>query len=236
MNGFQKVGLGVGIGSLVVVCLVAYLWWSSPVISFGATSQRNVSTQEARIQGEFRGSSQTGFASGAAPGASAAPSGASPLNSTATYPQGMPALPQVPAPLFGRGGASEGGGARPPSSTDMALSAIAIGKNGAPSLNLIQQRLQALVADGRQPTPSEVDLVLADLQKNQGSNVVAGVDLQVMRDNLAHTNRIAKIAKEIQGIAANPAKGDELRIAALVAEMQRRQGAMASPMVAQGQR
>ena len=118
----------------------------------------------------------------------------------------------------------------------MALSAIATGKNGAPSLNLIQQRLQALVADGRQPTPSEVDLVLADLQKNQGSNVVAGVDLQVMRDNLAHTNRIAEIAKEIQGIAANPAKGDELRIAALVAEMQRRQGAMASPMVAQGQR
>jgi hypothetical protein len=64
---------------------------------------------------------------------------------------------------------------------------LPIGKPGAPSIEGIQQRLQALVANGRQPTAKEVDAVLADLQKNQGSNVVGGVNLQALRDNLARS-------------------------------------------------
>ncbi len=236
MNSFQKVGLGAGIGSLMVVGLGAYLWWSTPPIEVSASSQPRASTHEAQSMAVKKRFDQQDLSDVAAVEISKNHADASPWSPQGAHIQATPALPEVPHPFFGKGGASQSVSERPPTSTDMTLSAIAIGKNGAPSLQMIQQRLHALVANGRQPTPREVDQVLADLQQNQGTNVVSGVDLRVMRDNLAHTHRIAEIAKEIQGIAANPTKDDEPRIAALVAEMQRRQGAMVSPMVAQGQR
>jgi hypothetical protein len=106
------------------------------------------------------------------------------------------------------------------------LTPLAIGKPGSTSLEQIQQRLQQLTANGRQPSAAEVDAVLADLQKNQGKNAVAGVDLQGLRDTLARTDRIQQIGLELQAIAANPSKIDQARLQSLTAEMQRLQTAL----------
>lgn len=100
---------------------------------------------------------------------------------------------------------------------------LAIGKPGSTSLEQIQQRLQQLTANGRQPSAAEVDAVLADLQKNQGKNALAGVDLQGLRDTLARTDRIQQIGLELQAIAVNPSKADQARLQSLSAEMQRLQ-------------
>ena len=107
-----------------------------------------------------------------------------------------------------------------------ALTPLAIGKPGSPSLEQIQQRLQQLTANGRQPSAAEVDAVLADLQRNQGKNAVAGVDLQGLRDTLARTDRIQQIGLELQAIAANPSKVDQARLQSLTTEMQRLQTAL----------
>lgn len=115
---------------------------------------------------------------------------------------------------------------------DLSAKGIPIGKSGAPSLDEVQKRLQALVANGRQATPREVEAVLADLQRNQGSNVVNGVNLQMLRDNLIRTDRIQQIALEMQAIAATPRKEDLPRLQTLSAEMQRLSSAMV-PNVAQ---
>lgn len=111
-----------------------------------------------------------------------------------------------------------------------ALTPLVIGKPGSTSLEQLQQRLQQLTANGRQPSAAEVDAVLADLQKNQGRNVVAGVDLQGLRETLARTDRIQQIALEVQAIAANPSKLDQARLQSLTAEMQRLQSALIAGM------
>lgn len=106
------------------------------------------------------------------------------------------------------------------------LSPLTIGKSNSTSLEQIQQRLQQLTANGRQPSAAEVDAVLADLQKNQGKNAVAGVDLQGLRETLARTDRIQQIGLELQAIATNPSKVDQARLQNLTAEMQRLQSAL----------
>ncbi|MEW5889532.1 MAG: hypothetical protein AB1768_10910 [Pseudomonadota bacterium] len=107
-------------------------------------------------------------------------------------------------------------------------SGIPVGRAGAPSLDDIQRRLLALTAQGRAVSPKEVDAVLADLQRNQGKNVVAGVDIGALRDNLARAERMQQLAQEMQAIAANPKKEDQARLQALMAEIQRLQAGMST--------
>ncbi len=121
------------------------------------------------------------------------------------------------------------GGERP--ATGMpATPPVAVGRPGAPTLEEIQTRLQTLATSG-QPSVREVDAVLADLQKNQGSDVVAGVNLQAVRDNLARTERIQQLAKEMQALAAAPTAETPAQLQTRLAEMQRLQASMATNVV-----
>ena len=92
-------------------------------------------------------------------------------------------------------------------------------------------RLQNLLASP-QPDVREVDAVLADLQKNQGSKVVAGVDLQAVRDNLARSERIRQIAVEMQALAAKPGPEVPAQLQARMAEIQRLQAGMNASVAA----
>lgn len=89
----------------------------------------------------------------------------------------------------------------------------------------IQQRLQRLAASGH-PDVHELDSVLADLQRNQGSAVVAGVDLQALRDNLARSQHIQDLAQQMQALAASPSPETTPKLQALMAEIQRTQSQM----------
>lgn len=108
---------------------------------------------------------------------------------------------------------------------------VSAGRPGAPTLEEIQARLQAL-SSSKQPTVREVDAVLADLQKNQGSAVVAGVDLQAVRDNLARTERIQQLALEMQALAAAPTADTPAQLQSRVVEMQRLQAGMTTNVAA----
>jgi hypothetical protein len=102
---------------------------------------------------------------------------------------------------------------------------IAVGKQGAPTLESIQQRLQRISASG-QPNAKELDAVLADLQRNQGSKVVAGVDLQALRENLVRNERIRELAEQIKIVAASPGPDTAKKLQPLMAEIQQQQAAM----------
>lgn len=239
MNTVRTIGLGAGIGGLIALGLTGYLWLSVPATPTGPSPQPGASPRMA----EDREPSGFGPKAAAAPPAakSRSPGVAGEQGGDSTVrslSQGRvaPSLTEAPPPLFGNRASGDVVAPTPSTSSESILGGVAIGRNGAPSLNHIQGRLQALVAQGRQPTAREVDLVLADLQKNQGTDVVSGVNLQVMRNNLSHTDRIEQIAKEIQTIASNPATVDSPRISALVAQMQRHQAAIVSPMVSTVQR
>lgn len=104
--------------------------------------------------------------------------------------------------------------------------AQAAGRNAnrdTPRLEDIQRQLTALLAHGRQPTIAEVDHLLAELQRSQGSNEVGGINLAALRDNLARTKEIQQLAKEIQRLAEQPGKPDVARMQQLVAQIQQQQ-------------
>ncbi|AVS88432.1 hypothetical protein C8238_09480 [Paracidovorax avenae] len=83
-----------------------------------------------------------------------------------------------------------------------------------------------------QPDVREVDAVLADLQRNQGSTVVAGVDLQAVRDNLARSERIRQISVEMQALAAKPGPDVPAQLQSRMAEIQRLQAGMTGNVAA----
>ena len=206
--------IGSAAGVLVVMGLGLYFWLESP----------NGRQMEATpVHGAEGASVRPGTppVAGTQPGLNARPTPPvlmTPASTPAAVPGGVAG---TPAPWLTPGAAGSSG------ADGLPATGVSIGKPGAPSLNDVQQRLQALVANGRQPTPREVEAVLADLQRNQGSNVVNGVNLQTLRDNLVRTDRIQQIAQEMQVIAANPRKEDLPRLQALSVEMQRLSAAMA---------
>ncbi|MBV2234248.1 MAG: hypothetical protein KUL75_01770 [Sterolibacterium sp.] len=87
----------------------------------------------------------------------------------------------------------------------------------------LQRRATDLTAGGRQPSPSEVDQLLADIQRSQGKNEVGGVDLAAVRANLAHATEIQRLALEIRRVAEQPGKPDISRIQILMGQIQQQQ-------------
>ena len=163
-------------------------------------------------------------------------------SSSVLAPAAVPAAPSTPAaPRAAPGGLplntpaapwlSPGSEGAPATAAATTVPPIGAARNAAPTMTELQARLQAL-SSNKQPTPREVDALLADLQKNQGSNVVAGVNLQTLRDNLARTERIQQLAQEIQALAASPTADTPSQLQPRLDELQRLQAAMTSNVTA----
>jgi hypothetical protein len=90
------------------------------------------------------------------------------------------------------------------------------------SMQQIQRRLQVLTAGGKQVDPVALDGILADLMRTQNSSQVGGVDLAVLRDTLARSQKISKLAQEMQQLAQQPNVSAD-KIQAKVAEIQKLQ-------------
>ncbi|GHT90130.1 hypothetical protein AGMMS50289_14630 [Betaproteobacteria bacterium] len=82
----------------------------------------------------------------------------------------------------------------------------------------VQQKLRDLTANGRQPEPMEVDPILQELITIQGSPIVGGVDLRVLRQNLLIASKLQKIAYELEAEIKKP-NPDQKKIAALQASL-----------------
>ncbi|GAA6121392.1 hypothetical protein [Acidovorax sp. FG27] len=140
----------------------------------------------------------------------------------AGLPQTVPQAPQAPW-LAAPGGP---GMAQTPASP-----AAPGGQAGSATLQDIQARAQAL-STNKQPSAREVDALLSDLQKSQGNNVVAGVNLQVLRNNLAAADRMQQLAKEMQVLAATPGPAAAQEIQTRLAEIQRLQAQLSANVTA----
>lgn len=136
-----------------------------------------------------------------------------------TEPGGSGVLPRIGAGV----GMSSPGGVQQP---DAAMSAKGFKppQPGAPSLQTIQTELQALSAHGRQPSPMEVDAVLAKLEQNQGSSVVAGYDLKALRANMQAAERIRVLTDQMQALAKDPAPENTQKLIDLMKDLQKIQG------------
>ncbi len=153
--------------------------------------------------------------SAAAPLRVPAPSASAP--GAVTPPGGLP-LNTPAAPWLAPGGERASPRAAP-------VPPAAAGGTGVPTIEDIQARAQAL-GTGKKANAREIDALLADMQKNQGRNVVAGVDLQALRDNLARSERIQQLALEIQALAATPGAATPAQLQTRLDELQQLQAAL----------
>ncbi len=110
---------------------------------------------------------------------------------------------------------------KPPAGASAAAGAPA-GKDAerAARMQAALQSLSRLQASGKHTDPLEVDKVLAEVQRANGSNVLQGIRLDVLRENLRVAARMQTVANELQALqqrSAGQPPGPELQ-----AEVQRK--------------
>lgn len=148
-----------------------------------------------------------------------------------------PATPPVPAPWERPAGTDAG----PATARAAGAATASTDKEAAArdermrALEKVSARLQALRASNR-ADPAEVDKALGDLERIQGSSVVGGVDLSVVRASLRAATRMQELQKEIEQLRpgtgelteANKAKLAEKykEMQAVIAQMQASTGAV----------
>ena len=98
--------------------------------------------------------------------------------------------------------------------------------NKAKVYEVLKAKLAAMTAGGKTPNMKELDGVLADLQKVNGSTDVGGVNLSALRNNLARADEIQRLGLEMQALSQAPGKQDLPKIQALMAEIQKQQAGM----------
>lgn len=98
--------------------------------------------------------------------------------------------------------------------------------NKAKAYEVLQAKLAVMTAGGKVPAIKELDTVLADLQKINGSTDVGGVNLSALRNNLARADEIQRLSKEMQALSQAPGKQDVAKIQSIMTEIQKQQSGM----------
>lgn len=135
-----------------------------------------------------------------------------------------PAAPTVPAPWERPAGTDAG----PATARAAGAASASTDKEAAArdermrALEKVSARLQALRASNR-ADPAEVDKALGDLERIQGSSVVGGVDLSVVRASLRAATRMQELQKEIEQLrpaTGEPTEANKAKLAEKYKEMQ----------------
>ena len=119
-----------------------------------------------------------------------------------------------------------GAGASSPANLGSAISLSPQDQAKATQRAALRARIQKLTAGGRHPTPAEMDSVLGDMQRMEGSSVVAGVDIEALRQNLANVQKLQRVSQELQAESQKPGGGDKQKIQALLAQLKQIQSNM----------
>lgn len=98
------------------------------------------------------------------------------------------------------------------------------------ALTNIQQRLFSATTGGKTLDPKELDKVLVDLTKAQGSDVVGGVNISALRETLSSAAKLQILAKQMEQ-EAKQAQPDSEKIQALMAQIQAAQAGLKLPVI-----
>jgi len=90
----------------------------------------------------------------------------------------------------------------------------------------LRTRLLALTAGGRHPTPAEMNDILGDLQRVEGSSTIAGVDVAALRNNLVKVNEMQQLGAELTAQTQMPGGGDKQKIQQLLTRVRQLQSEM----------
>lgn len=117
-----------------------------------------------------------------------------------------------------------------PSSAGNDLSAVFGATSADPKKNAARQAVRAkiasLTANGRHPTPAEMNVVLGDLERIEGSSIISGVNVGALRSNLVKVDEMQRLAEEMKVESQKPNGGDPEKSKQILARLQKLQGEM----------
>ena len=153
------------------------------------------------------------------------PAAVSPATQTAANPaMATPSGSNASAPPWaGRAGAT---GASAPTNIGAAISLSPADKNKARQRAALSARIHKLTANGRHPTPAEMSSVLGDMERMEGKSVIAGVDIQALRQNLVNVQKLQRVSQQLQAESQKPGGGDKQKIQDLMAQLKQIQSNM----------
>lgn len=107
-----------------------------------------------------------------------------------------------------------------------AISAAPVDPVKAQARAALRTRLLTLTAGGRHPTPEEMNVVLGELQRIEGSSTIGGVDIGALRNNLGKVNEMQKLSAELTAQTQLPGGGDKQKIQQLLTRVRQLQSEM----------
>jgi len=146
----------------------------------------------------------------------AAPETAAATAASAAAPAG--AGQTAPPPWANADGSAGGLGA--------AIGAAPIDPKKAQARAEIRSRITALTANGRHPTPSEMNALLGDLERVEGSSVISGVNIGALRSNLVKVDEMQRLGMEMKAETEKPGGGNPQKVQEILARLQKLQSEM----------
>ena len=103
---------------------------------------------------------------------------------------------------------------------------IARRENQSRELDAMRDDIVKSMREGKQPDPRKLDAALARVEAAAGQNVVSGVNIDAVRNNLAIAQKLQVIAGELDVESKKTGKLDTDRLRALAAQVQQLQSQM----------
>ncbi len=96
----------------------------------------------------------------------------------------------------------------------------------------VRAKILSLTANGRQPTPAEMNTVLGELERIEGSSVISGVNVGALRSNLAKVDEMQRLGEEMRVESTKPNGGDPQKLKELMGRLQKLQAEMRTDIAA----
>lgn len=96
----------------------------------------------------------------------------------------------------------------------------------------IRTKILSLTANGRQPTPAEMNAVLAELEQVEGSSVISGVNVGALRNNLTKVDEMQRLGMEMKNESSKPNGGDPAKLKDIMSRLQKLQAEMRTDIAA----
>jgi hypothetical protein len=96
----------------------------------------------------------------------------------------------------------------------------------------IRAKILSLTANGRQPTPAEMNAVLGELERVEGSSVISGVNVGALRNNLSKVDEMQRLGLEMKNESTKPNGGDPKKLKELMERLQKLQTEMRTDIAA----
>lgn len=96
----------------------------------------------------------------------------------------------------------------------------------------IRTKILSLTANGRQPTPAEMNAVLAELERVEGSSVISGVNVGALRSNLSKVDEMQRLGMEMKNESSKPNGGDPEKLKDIMNRLQKLQAEMRTDIAA----